>query len=67
MAEETVDAILGQDLLNLDSFSDEHMKQFIDMILKFIIDTKVRRWDVRKLNLFYRAVNYKEKLLHLQN
>jgi hypothetical protein len=41
MAEENVDAILGQDLQNLDSFSDENMKLFIDMILRFIIDTKV--------------------------
>jgi hypothetical protein len=46
MAEENVDAILGQDLQNLDSFSDENMKLFIDMILRFIIDTKV--WLIRK-------------------
>lgn len=41
MAEENVDTILAQDLGHLESYSDEHLQQLIDMIIQFTIDTKV--------------------------
>jgi hypothetical protein len=40
MAEENVDAILSQDLANLDSYSDEDQKQLIELVIRFTIDSK---------------------------
>lgn len=42
MAEENVDVILAQDLANLESYSNEHQKELIEMIIKFTINTKVQ-------------------------
>lgn len=41
MAEENVDTILSQDLVNLDSYSDEDLKQLIELVIRFTIDSKV--------------------------
>lgn len=54
MSNDNVDSILSQDLLNINSYSDEHTKQLIEIIIKFIIDTKVSQITTKKRRkLFY--------------
>lgn len=41
MSSDNVDSILSQDLSHLNSYSDEHNKQLIEIIIQFIINSKV--------------------------
>jgi hypothetical protein len=59
-----VDAILSQDLANLDSYSDEDQKQLLELVIRFTIDSKVdpdRSFIVSMLTYVHRVRNSNQK------